>query len=50
MNVLCTYVRKYSVFKKELLGAFKSLRHFLPEVADMAGQNVFVDGKFAQVC
>ena len=24
--------RKYSVFKKELLGAFKSLRHFLPEV------------------
>ena len=23
---------KYSVFKKELLGAFKSLRHFLPEV------------------
>lgn len=24
--------QKYSVFKKELLGAFKSLRHFLPEV------------------
>ena len=24
--------KKYSVFKKELLGAFKSLRHFLPEV------------------
>ena len=24
--------RKYSVFKKELLGAFRSLRHFLPEV------------------
>ena len=24
--------RKYSVFKKELLGAFKSLRHFLPDV------------------
>ena len=24
--------RKYSVFKKELLGAFKSLRHFLPEI------------------
>ena len=23
---------KYSVFKKELLGAFKSLRHFLPEI------------------
>ena len=24
--------KKYSVFKKELLGAFKALRHFLPEV------------------
>ena len=24
--------KKYSVFKKELLGAHKSLRHFLPEV------------------
>ena len=24
--------KKYSVFKKELMGAFKSLRHFLPEV------------------
>ena len=24
--------KKYSVFKKELLGAFKSLRHFLPEI------------------
>ena len=24
--------KKYSVFKKELLGAFKSLRHFLPDV------------------
>ena len=24
--------RKYSVFRKELLGAFKSLRHFLPDV------------------
>ena len=24
--------QKYSVFKKELLGVFKSLRHFLPEV------------------
>ena len=24
--------KKYIVFKKELLGAFKSLRHFLPEI------------------
>ena len=24
--------KNYSVFKKELLGAFKSLRHFLPEI------------------
>ena len=24
--------KKYSVFKKELLGAFKSLRHFLPDI------------------
>ena len=24
--------KKYSVFKKELMGAFKSLRHFLPQV------------------
>ena len=24
--------KKYSVFKKELLGAHKSLRHFLPDV------------------
>ena len=24
--------KKYSVFKKELLGAFKSVRHFLPEI------------------
>ena len=24
--------KKYSVFKKELLGAFKALRHFLPEI------------------
>ena len=24
--------KRYSVFKKELLGAFKALRHFLPEV------------------
>ena len=24
--------KKYSMFKKELLGAFKSLRHFLPEI------------------
>ena len=24
--------KRYSVFKKELLGAFKSLRHFLPEI------------------
>ena len=32
---------KYSVFKKELLGAFKSLRHFLPEVYGKARYNLY---------